>query len=90
MNSTENVSPKRISRKDAHSSSDSLLANNSANLDIALNETANQHQEDMKQHSTDEENNIGMTKETSYIRRLLVTSVVTSPKNVLLVSHGEI
>ena len=50
--------PKRISREDAHSSSDSLLVNNSANLNIALKETANQHQEDMKQHRTHEENNI--------------------------------
>ena len=58
QNSTESMLPKRISCKDANCSSDALLANHSANLEIVLNETANQHQEDMKKHSTDEENNI--------------------------------
>ena len=34
------------------------MANNSADPDKVLNETANQRQEDRKQHSTDEQNNI--------------------------------
>ena len=51
--STESNLPKSISRKDAHYSDDPLLANNSANPDKVLNETANQRQEDRNQHSTD-------------------------------------
>ena len=42
QNSTASTLPKRTSREDAHSSSDVLLASNSANPDIVLNETANQ------------------------------------------------
>ena len=34
QNNTESTLPKKISREDAHSSSDALLANNSANPDI--------------------------------------------------------
>ena len=40
QNSTESTLSKTISREDTHSRSDALLANNSANLDILLNETA--------------------------------------------------
>ena len=58
QNSTQSTLPKRISPKDANSDSYVLMANNSANPDIVLKDTANQRQEDMKQHSTHEENKI--------------------------------
>ena len=89
QNSTESTLPKRTSREDTHSSSDVLLASNSANPDIVLNETANQRQEDM----TDEENNIE-NDETSQFGEKIVDSEkhcsVISPNNVLRVSYAEI
>ena len=54
QNSSESNLPKSISCKKAHYSGDPLLANNSANPDKVLHETANQRQEDRNQHSTDE------------------------------------
>ena len=86
QNSTESTLPKSISRKDAYYSGNPLLANNSATPDKALNETANQHQEDRKQHSTDEENNIE-NNEGNQLGEEVVDSgkycSVISPKNVL-------
>ena len=41
QSSAESTLTKRIPREGARSSSDALLANNSANPDIVLNETAN-------------------------------------------------
>ena len=58
QNSTQSTLPKRISPKDANSDSYVLMANNSANPDIVLKDTANQRQEDMKQHSIHEKNKI--------------------------------
>ena len=66
QNSNESTLPKSISREDAHYSSDPLLADNFVNPDKVLNETANQRQEDRKQHSTDEENNIKNYEENQF------------------------
>ena len=85
--------PKSISRKDAHYSDDPLLANNSANPDKVLNETANQGKEDRKQHSTDKENNTE-NDEGNQLGEKVVDSGkhfgVINPKNVLRVSYAEI
>ena len=93
QNSTESTLPKSISRKDAHYSGDPLLVSNSANPDKVLNETANQRQEDRKQHSTDEENKIE-NDEGNQLSEEVVDSGkhcnVISPKNVLRVSYAEI
>ena len=69
------------------------MANDSANLDKVLNETANQRQEDRKQLSTDEENDIE-NGEGNQLGEEVVDSgkhcSVISPKNVLRVSYSEI
>ena len=52
------------------------MANNSADFHIVLNETANECQEDMKQHSKDKENNIENDE-----GNLLVEKVVDSEKH---------
>ena len=92
QNSTESTLPKSISREDAHYSCDPLLANNSANLDKVLNETANQRQEDRKQRNTDQKNNNENDKGNQFSD--VVDSgkhcSVISPKNVLRVSYAEI
>ena len=82
QNSTESTLPNRTSREDAHSSSDVLLANNSANPDIVLNETANQRQEDMP----DEENNIENDEGNQFGEKVVDSEKhcsVISPNNVL-------
>ena len=82
QNSTESTLPKRISREDAHSSSDVLLANNSANPEIVLNETANQRQEDI----ADEENNIETDEGNQFGEKVVDSEKhcsVISPNNVL-------
>ena len=93
QNSTKRNLPKIISRKDAHYSGDPLLANNSTNPDKVLNETVNQHQEDRKQHGTDEENDIE-NDEGNQLGEKVVDSgkhcSIISPKNVLRVSYVEI
>ena len=93
QNSTKSNLPKSISRKNAHCSGYPLLANNSANFDKVLNETANQHQEDRKQHSTDEENDIE-NDEGNQLDEKVVDSgkhcSIIGPKNVLRVSYAEI
>ena len=92
QNSTESTLPKSISGEGAHYSSDPLLANNSANLNKVLNETANQRQEDRKQRNTDGENHIENDEGNQFSE--VVDSgkhcSVISPKNVLRVSYAEI
>ena len=65
------------------------MANNSANPDIVLNETANQRQEDM----TDEENNIENDEGNQFGKKVVDSEKhcsVISPNNVLRVSYAEI
>ena len=91
--SAESTLPKRISREDAHYSSDPLLANNSANPDKVFKETANQRQENRKQHSADEENNIENDKGNRFGEKVvnsLKHCSVINPKIVLRVSYTEI
>ena len=57
-----------------------------------LNETANQRQEDMKQHSTDEENNIENDEGNQFGEKFVDSEKhcsVISPRNVLRVSYAE-
>ena len=89
QNSTESTLPKTISREDAQFSSDPVLANNSANPDKVLNETANQRQDDRRQHSTDEENNIKNDEGNQFGEKVVYSGKycsVISPKNVSRVS----
>ena len=80
QSSAESTLTKRIPREGAGSSRDALLANNSANPDIVLNETAN--------HAKKIGNNIvpikkiilKMTKETNSVRRLFIL------KNIVVLS----
>ena len=93
QSSAESTLPKSISREDAHYSSDPLLAINSANPDNVFKEIVNQRQENRKQHSADEENNIENDK-GNQIGEKFVDSLkyfrVISPKIVLKVLYAEI
>ena len=93
QSSAESTLPKSISREDAHYSSDPLLANNSANPDNVFKEIVNQRQENRKQHSSDEENNIENDK-GNQIGEKFVDSLkyfrVIGPKIVLKVLYAEI
>ena len=93
QNSNESTLPKSISREDAHYSSDPLLADNFVNPDKVLNETANQRQEDRKQHSTDEETNIKNYGGNQFGEKVVDSGKhcsVISPNNVLRVLYAEI
>ena len=93
QNNAKSTLPKSILREDAHYSSDPLLANNSANPDKVFKETANQCQENRKQHSADEENNIENDKGNQFGEKVvdsLKHCSVISPKIVLRVSYAEI
>ena len=69
------------------------MANNSAYSNKVLNETANKRQEDRKQHSTDEENNIENDEGNQFGEKAVDygkhCSVISS-KNFLRVSYAEI
>ena len=93
QNSNESTLPKSISREDAHYSSDPLLADNFANPDKVSNETPNQRQEDRKQHSTDEENNVKNDEGNQFGEKVVDFGkhcIVISPENVLRVLYAEI